>query len=178
MVPKSAHFQWGSAISLGRKIGNENSGSAATLLFAAGRRPNADAVRKLARSQGGFSVSFDPSTESATADATAAYSGLAWLELLTNGMTFDLAGLEPGSSAEQPPCVHAYALPANAEPIGREALTIRPGRHLSGGQAMPPVVRSLARLAASLSVLDGVEAVAWHAARSWWGPKYFRESVL
>lgn len=177
MVPKSAHFHWGSAISLGRKIGTENSGSAATLLFAAGRRPNADAIHRLAENQGGFSVSFDPSSEHAASDAPAADSGLVWLELLTNGMTFDLVGLTSGTPAEQPPCVHGYALPANADPIGMEALTIRPGPHLSGGQAMSPVVRALAGLTATLSALDGVEGVAWHAARSWCGPKYFRESV-
>lgn len=104
--------------------------------------------------------------------------GQVWLELLANGLTFDLLGLAPGAAPEPPSCVHAYALAANAEAAGLEALTVRPGPHLAGGHAMLPVVRSLAWLAATLSAIDGVEAVAWHPARSWCGPDYFRNGVL
>jgi hypothetical protein len=43
---------------------------------------------------------------------------------------------------------------------------------------MPPVIRSLAWLAATFTALEGVEAVAWHPARSWCGPGYFRDGVL
>ena len=43
---------------------------------------------------------------------------------------------------------------------------------------MLPVVRTLAWLAATLSEIDGVEAVAWHPARSWCGTDYFRNGVL
>lgn len=43
---------------------------------------------------------------------------------------------------------------------------------------MPPVVRLLAWLAATLSDMDGVEAIAWQPARSWCGCDYFRDGVL
>lgn len=100
-----------------------------------------------------------------------------WLELLAKGMTFDLVGLAPGPAPEPPPCIHGYALAANADPIGMEALTLRLGPHLAAGGRLLPVVRGLASLAATLSETDGVEAVAWHPARSWCGARYFRESV-
>lgn len=147
-------------------------------MFAAGRRPEAQAIRAFAKSEGGFSVSFDPSSEPVADVAPADAEGQIWLELLANGLTFDLVGLAPGEPPERPPCVHGYALPANAEAMDLEALTMRPGPHLAGGHAMLPVVRSLAWLAAALSAIGDVEAVAWHSARSWCGPSYFRDGVF
>jgi hypothetical protein len=165
-------------ISKGREIGTHDLGSAVSLLFAAGRRPGADSIRQLAEKQAGFSISFDPPAESMPSQGAPGGSGQDWLELLANGLTFDLVGLAPGAPAEPPPCVHAYALPANADPAGMEALTIRPGPHLAGGHTMIPVVRSLAWMAATLAQIDKVEAIAWHPARSWCGPAYFRQGVL
>jgi hypothetical protein len=166
------------AISKGREIGTQHLGSAVSLLFAAGRRPGADSIRQLAEKQAGFSISFDPGSEQMRGEAAPGEPGQEWLELLANGLTFDLVGLAPGAPAEPPPCVHAYALPANAEPVGMDALTVRPGPHLAGGHTMIPIVRSLAWLAATLAQIDGVEAVAWHPARSWCGADYFRQGVL
>nr|WP_166175767.1 hypothetical protein [Altererythrobacter segetis] len=165
-------------ISQGREIGAENTGSAVSLLFAAGRRPEAAAIRDFAQRHGGFAISFDPSVDRATATAPIDDQGQDWLELLASGLTFDLVGLRPGPPSEPPPCVHAYALAANAEAAGLEAITMRPGPHLAGGHTMLPVVRSLAWLAATLSEIEGVEAVAWQPARSWSGPAYFRGGVL
>jgi hypothetical protein len=150
---------------------------AASLLFAAGRRPTSDSIRQLAESEGGFSVTFDPSAKAPSQDVSANAAEPLWVEVLVTGMTFDVGGLAPGPSAEPPPCVHGYALAANADPIGLQALTLRPGDHIARGGHMPPVVRALASLAATLSLLDGVEAIAWHPARSWCGGKYFRDAV-
>jgi hypothetical protein len=168
----------GLAISNGRVIGTHDVGSAVSLLFAAGRRADADSIRQLAEKQAGFSISFDPGEEQMRGEAAPGEPGQEWLELLANGLTFDLVGLAPGTPAETPPCVHAYALAANTEPVGMEALTVHPGPHLAGGHTMIPVVRSLAWVGAILAQLDGVEAIAWHPARSWCGPAYFRQSVL
>jgi hypothetical protein len=168
----------GLVISQRREIGAENSGLAVSLLFAAGRRPEPRAIHDFARQGGGFSVSFDPSAEGAASAGAADADGRVGLELLCKGLTFDLVGLGPGAPAEPPPCVHRYALAANAEAAGLEPVTMVPGPHLAGGPAMPPVVRSLASLAATISAIDGVEAIAWHPARSWCGPDYFRDGVL
>ena len=165
-------------ISRAGDIGAGGTGLAVSLLFAVGRRPGAGAIRQLAEKQGGFSVSFDPAAESGAESAAPAEHGLAWLELLANGLTFDLAGLAPGPAAEAPPCIHAYALTPDADASALEALTIRPGPHLAGGHAMAPVIRTLAWVGASLAPLDGVEAIAWHSARSWCAPGFFREGVL
>jgi len=153
---------------------------AVSLLFAAGRRPTASAVRNLSEKQGEFSISFDPGAEQATAGSGAGdgHGGQSWLELLASGLTFDLVGLAPGTPAPSPSLVHGFALPPELEPYGLEAITLRPGPHLAGGHAMIPVVRSLAWLAGTLAQLEGVVAVAWHPARSWSGPAYFREGVL
>ncbi len=166
------------AISRAREIGAGEPGSAVSLLFAAGRRPSAGAIRQLANEQGGFSISFDPAAEADDAAVAQAEQSEAWLELLANGLTFDLVGLFPGPAVQPPPCAHRYALGADADTTGWEALTIRPGPHLAGGHTMTPVIRTLAWLAASLVHLDGAEGVAWHTARSWCAPAYFRERVL
>ena len=166
------------AISEGREIGAGHSISAVSLLFAAGRRPEAKAIRDLAAGQGGFSISLDPATEAAPGMAAVDPEGRVWLELLANGLTFDLAGLGPGAPADPPPRAHDFALAAHTVGAGFEGVTLRPGPHLTGGHTMMPVLRSLAWLAATLAEIDGVEAVAWHPARCWCGPGYFRDGVL
>jgi len=151
---------------------------ALSLLFAAGRRPEAQSIRQLADKQTGFSISFDPSVESGEPEAAPGEPGQHWIELLANGLTYDLVGLAPGAPAEAPPRSHAYGLATGGEEARMEALTIRPGPHLAGGHRLAPVVRSLAWLGAVLAGIEGVEAVAWHPARCWSGPGYFREGVL
>lgn len=42
-----------------------------------------------------------------------------------------------------------------------------------GNNVMMPVMRVLALLAAKLSALDGVKAIAWHPARTWNSPTHF-----
>jgi hypothetical protein len=165
-------------ISQGREIGAENSGSAVSLLFAAGRRPEAAAIRDIAERNRGFAISFDPSVNGVPGPTPIEAESQTWLELLANGLTFDLVGLDPGPASEPPPCVHAYSLTVDAEAARLEAITVCPGPHIAGGRAMLPVLRSLAWLAAILSEIDGVEAIAWHPARSWCGPDYFRGGVL
>jgi hypothetical protein len=167
-----------SVISKAREIGTQDLGLAVSLLFAAGRRPDADSIHQLSEKQPGFAISFNPRAQGTRGQDSPVEPGQEWLELLINGLTFDLVGLSPGTPAPPPPCVHAYALPDDADPAGMEAVTIRPGPHLTGGHTMIPVVRSLAWLAATLAQIDGVEAIAWHAARSWCGPEYFRQCVL
>ena len=114
----------------------------------------------------------------AVGDMSSDARGQVGLELLVNGLTFDLVGLRPGAPAEPPPCVHGYAIEAEVGESGLDALTIRPGPHIGGGHAIPAVVRSLAWLAATLSRLDNAEAVAWHPARCFSGADYFRAGVL
>jgi len=127
-------------------------------------------VRAIAEKSQQFIVSYDPSEEGEDING--------WVELLANGLTFDMTGLAPGRSDLLPSLVHTYGLPEGADLSGSEAITIMPGPHISGGGAMFPVLRCLAWMAALLSELPGVEAVAWHPARSCCDARYFRSGVL
>jgi len=158
-----------SSIASAQRLESNNLHSAVSLLFEAGQRPCARQVRELANKLGQFSLSIDPALEGGADEG--------WVELLVNGLTFDLAGLGPSSPIVTPGCVHQFALPQDFNQTGFEAITLTPGPHLSGGGAMFPVVRCLALLGAQFSRIDHVRAVAWHPARSCSAPDYFRRGV-
>jgi hypothetical protein len=149
---------------------------AISLLFTTGERPRAAAISEHARQKGGFSVSLEP----AARGSGTRWPGepACWLELVANGLTFDLAGLAPGPAGDEPPSGHTYGLPDGIQSERLEAIALRPGPHLAGGATMLPVVRSLAVLGASLAGLPNARAVIWHAARSWCSPGHFSETVL
>ena len=119
---------------------------------------------------GQFTLSIDPAVDGGEDEG--------WVELLANGLTFDLVGLAPNVAKALPECEHRFALPDGFDSAGMEAITLTPGPHLSGGGAMFPVVRCLALLAAQLSELDSIQAVAWHTARTFSAPDYFRRGVM
>jgi hypothetical protein len=129
-------------------------------VFTPGRRPRADDIATLAMKEGRFSVSHRPAHDH-------------WLELLINGLTYDLKGLSPGKPDAPPPVAHRFGV---GPEIG-EALALAPGPHLSAGRAMPPVIRGSVAIAAELAKLPGVEAVCWHPARSAVAPAAFTRSV-
>lgn len=175
-----------------------------SLLFAPGTRPDGAGIRALSANGGVFAVSHDGGT---TSNAETARNGAAtpngpasgnqagqnhpsaadslgdlpempeWLELLANGLTFDITGLAPGRAAKSPECGHKFDLDPAFDPAGYEALCLCPGPHLAGGERMMPVVRAMVGLAASLCALPDLVAVAWHPARSWIGPRYFTSII-
>lgn len=146
-----------------------------SLLFAPGERPGRQAVAALARDKHGFAVSLDPAAEGRPGGRAEAGT---WLELVANGLTFDLVGLAPGRAADRPPLGNAVGLPEGLDGARMEAITLQPGPHLAAGGTMLPVLRSLAWLAAQLAALPGTRAVAWHAARCWCDTGHYRVSVL
>lgn len=148
--------------------------SAASLLFVAGSRPDRMAVRELAAQDREFAVSLEPDLPpepdpSGRGD---------WVELVIHGLTFDLSGLAPREQAPLPEAAHLFGLQKDIAERDLEAITLVPGPHLAGGRQLLPVLRSHALLAARLVALPGVTAVAWHDARSWSAPDFFRSSVL
>lgn len=158
----------------GRKIDGDLKDGAAgetglSLLFAAGQRPSAEDVARLSRSvtAGGssFGISHRPGDEEG------------WLELISSGLTFDLAGLGPAPPAAQPVVAHRFGLSPEFVPNEFEAVSLLPGVHLSGGEGLIPVVRVTVGLAATLCELAGVAAVVWHPARSALAPAYFSRVV-
>jgi hypothetical protein len=152
------------------------------LLFAKGKRPDRHAVRAFADRLPAVSVSHDPAARSA-ADAAAAHpeavwpGQLEWLELLRDGLTFDLSGLAPGPSGAFPALSHRFDLPALPTPGEYEAMVLRPGPHLAEGAGSLPLMRELLALGCDIvRQLDGVLAVGWGPAATAIGRRYF-ESV-
>ena len=121
-------------------------------------RPDAAAIHALTQS-GEFSVSLDPAQ---VADEPVERG---WLELLANGLTYDLYGLSPGNAQAPGQFRHRFDVPDSFEPRSFKALSLQPGPHLAGGGAMLPVVRSQAWLATQLCALPGIAAVGWAPAR-------------
>ena len=130
------------------------------MLFHVGRRPTAPDVRAtLARGSCG-QVSYDP----AGGDGVGVPGD--WLEVVLDGLTFDVLGLAPGRSLQPSIPRHLFGLPAAAL-TGCEAIGLAPGPHIASAASAPPVVRTLLRLAAGLaSQLEGVVAMQWLPAAS------------
>lgn len=127
-------------------------------------------MRRLAKESGQFSISLDTSEDGGQEEG--------WLEVLANGLTFDVIGLAPQIGSETPDLEHTFGLEEGFAEKAHQAILVRPGPHLAAGGAMFPVVRTLAMIAAHMVALDGVEAVAWHPARAVSNADYFRRSVL
>lgn len=165
----------GSGVVAQQETDTERLSATAALLFAAGERPTAREIRALAARSGNFVVSFDPTEGEDDHDHD--HTGR-WLEILSNGLAFDLVGLAPGQPAALPPRAHAFGLADDPAVELLEAVTLRPGPHLADGAGTIPVVRQLAWLAAQLAELARIRIVAWPAARIWNGPQHFRDIVL
>lgn len=100
-----------------------------------------------------------------------------WLELLRDGLTFDLSGLAPGPAGAFPEFAHRFDLAQLPVPDAFETLTLRPGPHLAAGDSSLPVIRSMMALACDLvRHFEDLEAVGWGPAGSAIGRRFF-ESV-
>lgn len=140
-----------------------------SLLFRPEQRPGASEIRQLVERTRKFSISIQPETQG---------TDIHWMELLAQGLTFDLAGLAPGPAPPAEVCEHYFGLPPYLGDNAFESVTLTPGPHLTTGGTMVPVVRCLAWLAASMCDLSGLQGVAWGAARSCSSPAYFRDGVI
>lgn len=126
-------------------------------------------MESYARRTGGFAVSLKPDQTS---------EGIDWVELLANGLTFDLTNLAPGAAADQWEYGHFFSLPADFDIDELEAIVIAPGPHMASARPMVPIVRCLAWLAAQLAQIDEVSAIGWGPARTCCSPRYFRDGVM
>ncbi|MDC8753178.1 hypothetical protein OIK40_00820 [Erythrobacter sp. sf7] len=101
-----------------------------------------------------------------------------WLELLREGLTFDLRGLAPGAACPAPEIAHRLDLAPIAGNVAFESLVIAPGPHLSGGERSMPVLKGMLALARDLTQhFDDLQAVYWEPSRSAIGRRFF-ESVV
>lgn len=123
------------------------------LLFARGSRPSGSAIHSALTSSGLGHVSHDPSS------AKAPIHQHGWLEILIDGLTFDVSGLEPGPGLSLVPPRHHLG-PVDLD--STEAIGIAPGPHLSAAANALPVVRTLLRLGAHLLARsDGPMGAFW-----------------
>ncbi|WP_298303140.1 hypothetical protein [uncultured Erythrobacter sp.] len=100
------------------------------------------------------------------------------MELVRDGLTFDLSGLAPGEGAEFPLVKHRFDIDHLPEPCEYEVLHLAPGHHLSGGERLLPVSMCLFGLARDLvDHFDELAGVIWPPAMSVIGHQFF-ESVI
>lgn len=147
------------------------------LLFARGKRPDRRAIRAWTARQQSVSISHDPQTDAAASAEASSPGQQEWIELLRDGLTFDLCGLAPGSGSAFPMIEHRFDLSALPQAEAFEALSLRPGPHLSGARSSLPVVRTLFALACDMiRRFEDLIAVSWSPSRSAIGRQFF-ESV-
>lgn len=161
------------------------------MLFVKGKRPNRVAIGDFVRCQRSVSLSYDPKVGSPLhlvyADGETLLSKpdkppeisdeSVWLELLHNGLAFDLVGLAPGDACETPAIEHRFDFDAKGFAGEYEALQIVAGEHLESGKASMPVVKGMVALARDfVHHFDAVEGIMWPPASSAIGRRFF-ESI-
>jgi hypothetical protein len=141
--------------------------SGLALLFPAEARPSAAAVVS-AIAEPGAPVPIVPGhTPSPPTGA---------LELVAQGLAFDLTGLAEAPPLPPPPVRHRIGL--GDEPLdGLAAVLVRPGLHLQAATNLLPVVRVQAAIAARLASLPGARAACWLPAATANAPATFASTV-
>lgn len=138
------------------------------LLFRQGQRPDGDAFHEAVRKAGRLSVTHHFDEDGAVVG----------VELLRDGMTYDVAGLSPAAGMPVPTARHRYGFDESGDGEPLEAVSLAPGPHLEAGAHSIPVVRTMAGIAADLlGALSAATAVVWPPARSCIGPGFFIASV-
>ena len=157
------------------------------LLFAPGKRPDRHAFHKFAAARSDVAISHDPSeaqkSEGNSPDmlskpATEALAENGWLELLSDGLTFDLRGLSPGHGVSIPEIRHYFDFPEDAEIGAADALVLVPGPHLEGSQNVLPVMRGLMALVCKLlQNFEAIRGVVWPPSFAAIGRRYLESTV-
>lgn len=152
-----------------------------TLLFDRGSRPDSSAVRSLLGAIQGCGIAYDPTLaerpDHAAIPETSPLAGPQWLELVCDGLSFDLLGL--GSSAPlTAPDIH-FRVGLDADPLdGCDAIGLYPGPHIADGAHALPVMRTMGKIGVALARdLPGLKAVCWGPARIASSPQFFDQSV-
>lgn len=162
------------------------------LLFSRNYCPDRAAIHEFVKAHPAIALTLDPfarpnlhlvggedSAGSNAADRTGVHrTDRVWVELLRDGLTFDLEGLAPGRAFEVPPSEHKFDCAQDMTPSRVQALRLVPGAHLAGGEATLPVLRGMLGLARDLvQHFEHVEAVAWPPSASVIGRRYFESST-
>lgn len=148
------------------------------LLFAKGNRPDRAAIRTFAARQQAAIVSNDPFARDSEQPIPVWNGQQLWIELLRDGLTFDLSGLSLGPPSDFPLIDHRFDLPDIPTTETHEALAFKPGPHLASSGYSQPVARAMLALARDLILyFDDLVAIGWGPSRSAIGRRFF-ESVI
>ena len=100
------------------------------------------------------------------------------IELLRDGMTYDLLGAAPGPGIALPLLDSRLGVSREVAEGEHEALALQPGPHLVPGARTMPVVRTMMGIAAMIVAhLPGLRAIGWPAAGTVIGPDFFVSSM-
>ncbi len=161
----------GAGGSRGEEVGP---GSAACLylLFPAGGRPDGALIQEAVAGIERVSISHRPP---ASEDPQRGEGS--WLELLSDGLTFDLLGLAPGPSLTIPEPRHHIDRQHNpAEEL--EAVGLAPGPHLAAAAGALPVVRTMLAIGVGLSAqIPRTAGFLWRPSGAVIGAEFFRKSA-
>ncbi len=160
------------------------------MLFVPGKRPTRAAILDFVARQQSVLLSHDPASEAgvelAVVDgerrpiggrSTGARDEV-WLELLRDGLTFDLCGLAPGPCPAAPLVTHRFDFAPHDDEHELEALAVQPGPHLAGGERSMPVMKAMLGLARDLTQhFPDLVAIHWAPSHSVIGRRFF-ESVI
>ncbi|WP_143736965.1 hypothetical protein [Erythrobacter tepidarius] len=155
-----------------------------------GKRPTRAAILDFVARQQSVCLSHDPAGavggEGAVAARARGVQGAGsagaknevWLELLRDGLTFDLRGLAPGPCPVIPPITHRFDFTWQEGAEGLEALAVLPGPHLAGGERSMPVMKAMLALARDLTQhFPDLIGIHWAPSHSVIGGRFF-ESVI
>jgi hypothetical protein len=161
------------------------------LLFEPGKRPEVAAVHAFVAAWDKVVVSHDPAAEHSATGYEADLTGperitgarmpadaRQWVELLRNGLTFDLVGLAPGLACDPPAIAHRFDWPDKRPADSFESLCLRAGPHIEGGAAALPVLRTMVGLARDLAFFfEELAAVVWAPSFSIIGRRFFESTA-
>lgn len=162
------------------------------LLFERGTRPSADAVRQFVDGNPFTSLILDPanranlhvvqSDDTPSTIAAARAEALArhgdWVELLRDGLSFDLDGISPGEGRPFPDPENSFDYKDSVPRSQLEAVRLVPGLHLAGGEGSLPVLRGMLSLARDLvQHFEQVKAVIWPPSSSVIGRRFFESTT-
>jgi hypothetical protein len=135
------------------------------LLFPRGKRPAIDVVREAVAQADRTEITYEA-------------AGGELVELLRDGLTYDLVGLAPHPAVEYPAPRHSIGIEREIAAQDLEAVALQPGVHIAAGAHTMPVTRTLAGLAADLSPrLGALVGIGWPPAGTFIGPESFASTV-
>ncbi len=169
----------------------QHDASSLYLLFETGQRPSAEAVHAFAAAWEKVFVSHDPAQhdspignpadlahENKAQDAEVLPLNKQWVELLRDGLTFDLQGLAPGPVCSAPAPAHRFDWPEGRNTDACEAMRLVIGPHLLGADNSIPVLRTLIALARDLVLFfEDIAAVVWPPSASLIGRRFFESTA-